>query len=176
MANETKRVAVIGGDGIGDHPSFAVLTAASEALATIGLELKINDLSDTSVMWDMLDAGSQDLWCAAWQAVIDPDMYQLYHSSGIVGRGGSDSNHYHIDDATLDQLILDARKSDDQAYRKAVYKQCLDVIADWAVEVPAYQRQNCTVFSPERIKMDTVTPDITTYWEWLKEIEKVEMQ
>lgn len=168
--------AVIGGDGIGDHPSFAVLTAASEALATIGLELKINDLTDSSVMWDMLDAGSQELWCAAWQATIDPDMYQLYHSSGIVGRGGSDSNHYYLDDATLDQLILDARKSDDQAYRKTVYKQCLDIIADWAVEIPAYQRQNCTVFSPERIKMDTVTPDITTFWDWYKEIEKVEMQ
>ena len=37
--------AVIGGDGIGDHPSFAVLTDASAALATIGFELKINDLT-----------------------------------------------------------------------------------------------------------------------------------
>ncbi len=168
--------AVIGGDGIGDHPSFAVLTDAAAALATIGFELKINDLTDTSVLWDMLDASSQELWCAAWQATIDPDMYQVYHSSGIVGRGGSDSNHYHIDDATLDQLIVDARQSDDQAYRKAIYKQALDIIADWAVEIPAYQRQNSTVFSAERINLATVTPDITTYWSWLKEIEKVEMQ
>jgi peptide/nickel transport system substrate-binding protein len=167
---------VVGGDGIGDHPSFAVLTDASAALATIGLELKINDLTDTSVLWDMLDAGSQELWCAAWQATIDPDMYQVYHSSGIIGRGGSDSNHYHIDDATLDQLIVDARKSDDQAYRKAIYRQALDVVADWAVEVPAYQRQNSTVFSAGRIKIDSITPDITTFWSWLKEIEKVAMQ
>jgi peptide/nickel transport system substrate-binding protein len=168
--------AVIGGDGIGDHPSFAVLTDAAAALATIGFELKINDLTDTSVLWDMLDAGSQELWCAAWQATIDPDMYQVYHSSGIVGRGGSDSNHYHIDDATLDQLIVDARRSDDQAYRKAVYRQALDLIADWAVEIPAYQRQNSTIFSAERVKLNTITPDITTFWGWLKEVEKVEMQ
>ncbi|MCE5187600.1 MAG: ABC transporter substrate-binding protein [Eubacteriales bacterium] len=168
--------AVVGGDGIGDHPSFAVLTDAAAAFATIGFELKINDLTDTSVLWDMLDAGSQEIWCAAWQAVIDPDMYQVYHSSGIIGRGGSDSNHYHIDDATLDQLIIDARKSDDQSYRKAIYRQALDLIADWAVEIPAYQRQNCTVFSSERVKMDTVTPDITTFWSWLKGIELVEMQ
>ena len=168
--------AVIGGDGIGDHPSFAVLTDASAALATIGFELKINDLTDTSVLWDMLDAGSQEIWCAAWQATIDPDMYQVYHSSGIIGRGGSDSNHYHIDDATLDQLIVDARKSDDQSYRKAIYRQALDLIADWAVEIPAYQRQNSTVFSAARVNLDTVTPDITTFWTWLKEIEKVAMQ
>ncbi|NTU65071.1 MAG: ABC transporter substrate-binding protein, partial [Chloroflexi bacterium] len=168
--------AVIGGDGIGDHPSFAVLTDASAALATIGFELKINDLTDTSVLWDMLDAGSQELWCAAWQATIDPDMYQVYHSSGIIGRGGSDSNHYHLDDATLDQLIVDARKSDDQSYRKAIYRQALDVVADWAVEIPAYQRQNSTVFSTARINTDTITPDITTFWSWLKEIEKVAMR
>ncbi len=168
--------AVIGGDGIGDHPSFAVLTDASAALATIGFELKINDLTDTSVLWDMLDAGSQEIWCAAWQATIDPDMYQVYHSSGIIGRGGSDSNHYHIDDATLDQLIVDARKSDDQSYRKAIYRQALDLIADWAVEIPAYQRQNSTVFSTARVDVNTITPDITTFWGWLKEIEKVAMQ
>ena len=168
--------AVIGGDGTGNHPSFAVLTDAAAALATIGFELKINDLTDTSVLWDMLDAGSQELWCAAWQATIDPDMYQVYHSSGIIGRNGSDSNHYHIDDATLDQLIIDARKSDDQSYRKAIYRQALDLIADWAVEIPAYQRQNSTVFSAERINTDTITPDITTFWSWLKEIEKVAMR
>ena len=168
--------AVIGGDGIGDHPSFAVLTDASAALATIGFELKINDLTDTSVLWDMLDAGSQELWCAAWQATIDPDMYQVYHSNGIIGRGGSDSNHYHIDDATLDQLIMDARKSDDQAYRKAIYRQALDLVADWAVEVPAYQRQNSTVYSAARVDINTITPDITTFWGWLKEVEKVAMQ
>jgi peptide/nickel transport system substrate-binding protein len=168
--------AVIGGDGIGDHPSFAVLTDAAAALATIGFELKINDLTDTSVLWDMLDAGSQEIWCAAWQATIDPDMYQVYHSSGIIGRGGSDSNHYHIDDPALDQLIVDARKSDDQSYRKAVYRQALDLIADWAVEIPAYQRQNCTVFSSERINLDSVTPDITTFWSWLKAPETVEMK
>ena len=121
------------------------------------------------------DAGTQELWCAAWGATIDPDMYQVYHSSGIVGRGGSDSNHYHIDDPELDKLIVDARKSDDQAYRKAVYKQALDLIVDWACEIPAYQRQNCIIFSTERINIDTLTPDITTFWGWMNDIEKLEM-
>ena len=167
--------AVIPGSGTGEHPSFAVLTDASAALATIGFELKINDPADQNVLWNMLDAGSQEIFCMAWGATIDPDLYQVYHSSSIVGRGGSDSNHYHIDDPALDQLIIDARKSDDQSYRKAVIRQALDIIADWAVEVPAYQRQNSTLFSAERINLKTITPDITTFWTWLKEIEKVKM-
>ena len=99
--------ATIPGDGTGDHPSFTVLTMARDALESIGFKLEIEDLANSSVLWDMLDAGSQEIWCAAWGSTIDPDMYQVYHSSGIVGRGGSDSNHYHIADDTLDKLIVD---------------------------------------------------------------------
>ncbi|MEG2252197.1 MAG: ABC transporter substrate-binding protein, partial [Clostridia bacterium] len=94
----------------------------------------------------------------------------------IVGRGGSDSNHYHIDDAELDQLIVDARTSDDQSFRKATYKACLDKIIEWAVEIPVYQRQNCFIFSPERVNMDTLTKDITTFYSWWKEIETLELK
>ncbi|NMD37286.1 MAG: ABC transporter substrate-binding protein [Christensenellaceae bacterium] len=167
---------IIPADGIGDHPSFAVLTYAKEALDKIGIELKINDPSDSNILWNALDAGAQELWCAAWGSTIDPDMYQVYHSSNIVGKGGSDSNHYHIEDPALDQAIMDARKSDDQTYRKATYKQALDIIMDWAVEIPAYQRKNATIFSTQRINMDTMTPDMTTYWLWMTQINEIEMK
>lgn len=166
---------IVPGDGTGDHPAFAILTGAQTSLKNIGMELKINDPADTNILWDSLDAGTQELWAAAWGATIDPDMYQVYHSSSVVGEGGSDSNHYHIRDTQLDQLIVDARKSDDQNYRKAIYKQALDILIDWAVEIPTYQRQNCIVFSTQRINISTLTPDITTFWGWLNDIELVEM-
>jgi len=166
---------IIPGDGIGDHPSFSILTDAAAALKTIGIELKINDPANGNVMWDALDAGSQEMWCAAWQSTIDPDMYQVYHSSGVVGAGGSDSNHYHIRDAELDRLIVEARKSDDQSFRKAVYKQALDVIIDWAVEIPIYQRQNCFLFSAERVDLDSTVQDITTFYDWMQEVENLKM-
>jgi peptide/nickel transport system substrate-binding protein len=103
-------------------------------------------------------------------------MYQVYHSTNIVGKGGTDSNHYHIADTDLDTLIMEARKSDDQSYRKSAYKQCLDIIMDWAVEIPVYQRQNSVVFSAERVNIETVTPDITTFYKWFKEIENTELK
>ena len=92
-------------------------------------------------------------------------MYQIYHSSNAVGAGGTNSNAYMICDPTLDELIMEARSSSDQAFRKATYKDCLDIILDWAVEVPIYQRQNAFVMSTERVNIDTVTPDITTFWD-----------
>ena len=160
---------MIGGSGTGDHPSFAILTDAKAALETIGFSLEINDITDQNIMWDALNAGTAELWTAAWQATIDPDMYQIYHSESV------NSNYYHIKDETLDANIMDARSTSDQEYRKSVYKQCLDIILDWAVEVPVYQRQNCVIFSSQRVNVDTFTPDVTTYYNWYAEIENMEM-
>ena len=38
-----------------------------------------------------------------------------------------------------------------------------------------YQRQNAIIFSTERVNMSTVTPDITTFYKWYSEIEKIEL-
>jgi len=167
---------IVPGGGTGDHPAFAIITGAQTSLANIGMELKINDPADSNILWDALDSGQQDLWTAAWGATIDPDMYQVYYSGNIVGlEGSSESNHYHIQDANLDELILEARKSDDQNFRKAIYKEALDVVIDWAVEIPTYQRKNVIIFSTERINIESLTPDITTFWGWMNDIELVEM-
>ncbi len=163
-------------DGVGDHPVFGIATAASAALAEVGIDLQVTDLSDSSILWDALDANTCEIWAAAWGATIDPDMYQIYHSSNCAGlEGSTNSNHYCITDAQLDELIMAARSSTDQSFRKATYKQCLDLILDWACEIPTYQRQNCIIFSSERVNMETVTPDITTFWGWMNDIELLEM-
>ena len=167
---------IIPADGKGDHPSYAILTDTKAALATIGIELVINDPSDANELWNALDAGQCQMWAAAWGATIDPDMYQVYHSSNIVGlEGSTGSNHYSITDDELDQLIMDARVSADQAYRKATYKDCLEIILDWGVEVPVYQRQNAIIASSTAINIETITPDITTFWGWMNDIELLEM-
>ena len=161
---------MVGGAGQGDHPSFGILTQASEALKTIGFELKINDLSDTSILWSSTEGGTAELWCAAWQATIDPDMFQVYHSEG-----GS-SYMYRINQPELDEMIVEARSTTDQKIRKAIYKECLDYIVDYAVEIPIYQRQDCVLFSAERINTDTIAKDMTTFYGWAREINRLKMR
>ena len=176
-------------DGSGDHPSFMMISEASKALATIGMNLIVTDLSDSSGLWDGIDARQVDMWCAAWSATVDPDMYQIYYSDvadhttdpgvgknpyGGPAQGGS-NKMYCIADADLDNMILTARESLDQSYRKTMYKACLDIVVDWAVEVPVYQRQNAIIFSTERVNMSTMTPDITTFYKWYAEIENIEL-
>lgn len=175
-------------DGTGDHPSFMICTLARDAFAELGINLIIKDLTNSSDLWDALEAGEVAMWAAAWGATVDPDMYQIYYSdvanagtasegqnqAGGANQGGS-NYMYCIADAELDQLIMDARASTDQTYRKAMYKACLDIVIDWAVEIPVYQRQNAIIFSSERVDMSTVTPDITTFYGWMAEIEKLEL-
>ena len=163
-------------DGSGDHPSFMMLNLASDALKKIGITLHVKDLANSSDLWTGLESDQVPMWCAAWGAALDPDMYQVYYSGiGTNNEAGGSNYMYDIADAELDQLILDARKSLDQSYRKQMYKTCLDLIVDWAVEVPVYQRQNAIIFSTERVKMETVTPDITTYYNWYEEIQNIEL-
>lgn len=167
---------IIPGGGKGEHPSFMIVKNASDALKTIGITLNINDPTDSNVLWNKLDSGEQEFWVAAWGATIDPDMYQVYHSSNIVGKGGTDSNHYGIESTELDKYIMDARKSADQAFRKLTYKAALDLLLDWGVEIPVYQRQNCIIFNSKSVKVDSITPDITTFYGWMSEIENMELK
>ena len=163
-------------DGAGDHPSFMMLNLAHDALAKIGMDLVVKDLANSADLWTGIEADQVPMWCAAWGASLDPDMYQVYYSGVESGKDPGGSNYmYDIADPELDELIMDARASLDQPYRKTVYKACLDIIVDWAVEVPVYQRQNAIIFSTERVNMDTVTPDITTFYNWYAEIEKLEL-
>lgn len=158
----------IGGNGSGDHPSFLMLKNASDALATIGFTLSINDITEAADLYQSYQSGVAELWAAAWGATPDPDMYQIYHSKGS-------TNYYKINDPELDDLIIAARQSTDQTYRKGLYKAAMEIVMDWAVEIPVYQRSECYIFSTERVNISTLTPDMTPYWNWMSEVEKLEM-
>ena len=160
---------LIPGQGKQDHPTYGVATAASKALETIGIKLSVNDVG-TSVWNNALEGNTAQMWVAAWNSTADPDMYQVYHSSNAHGKG-TNSNHYQVDDPALDALIIDGRTSADTEYRKSVYKQAMEIIMDWGVELPVYQRKDCTVASTIRVDCDTLPKDMTPYWGWKAELE-----
>ena len=159
----------IGASGNGDHPSFQVLTNAAAALKTIGFTLTVNDLANASDLYSSYQSGVAEGWVAAWQSTNDPDMYQLYDSKGS-------TNYYQINDADLDELIEAARQTTDQDARKAMYKEAMEIILDWGVELPVYQRSEATIFSSERIDTATIPTDMTPYWTYQSEINKIALK
>ena len=158
----------IGASGNGDHPSFQTLTNAAAALKTIGFTLTVNDMANASDLFASYQSGSAEGWVAAWQSTNDPDMYQLYHSQGA-------TNYYAINDTDLDELIMAARATTDQEARKAMYKEAMEIILDWGVELPVYQRSEATIFSTERVNIDTIAKDQTPYWTYKSELNNLEL-
>ena len=158
----------IGADGNGDHPSFQTLTNAAAALKTIGFTLTVNDMANASDLYASYQSGAAEGWVAAWQSTNDPDMYQLYHSKGS-------TNYYNIDDPDLDELIVAARQTTDQEARKAMYKEAMEIILDWGVELPVYQRSEATIFSTERVNIATIAKDMTPYWTYMSELNTMEL-
>ena len=159
----------IGASGNGDHPSFQVLTNAAAALKTIGFTLTVNDLANASDLYSSYQSGVAEGWVAAWQSTNDPDMYQLYDSNGS-------TNYYKINDSDLDELIEAARQTTDQDARKAMYKEAMEIIMDWGVELPVYQRSEATIFSSERVDTTTIPNDMTPYWTYQSEINKIALK
>ena len=158
----------IGASGNGDHPSFQTLTNAAAALKTIGFTLTVNDMANASDLFASYQSGAAEGWVAAWQSTNDPDMYQLYHSQGA-------TNYYAINDTDLDELIMAARQTTDQEARKAMYKEAMEIILDWGVELPVYQRSEATIFSTERVNIDTIAKDQTPYWTYKSELNNLEL-
>ena len=156
----------IGANGAGDHPSFLLLKNAADAFAKIGFTLNVNDMANAADLYASYQTGVAELWCAAWQASTDPDMYQLYHSEGS-------TNYYAINDEELDGLIEDARMSTDQTFRKGLYKAAMEIIMDWGVEVPIYQRSDAYVISTERVDASSLPSDMTPYLSWKSEVENI---
>ena len=115
------------------------------------------------------EGNTAQMWVAAWQSTNDPDMYQLYDSNGS-------TNYYKINDSDLDELIEAARQTTDQDARKAMYKEAMEIILDWGVELPVYQRSESAIFSSERIDTATIPNDLTPYWTYQSEINTIALK
>lgn len=157
----------IAGDGTMNHPSAPILTQMANDLQSIGGELIIQDL-DSSTLFSMFQSGELDMWVAAWGNASDCDLTQMFGSKG-------NDNDTHLESAEVDKLQLEILKTVDFEERCKLVAQELDLIMEAAVYMPVYQRKNMLIYNSETIKTDTLPAETTTYWDYTKEIEKLEM-
>jgi len=155
-------------DGTGDHPSYPIILGVKTEGEKLGMKVDILDYADANKFFEDLDAKKLPVWVAAWGATPDPDMYQTYHSEGP-------SNHYRIKDARLDEVIVLARQTTDIEVRKTLYAEALDIIMEYAVEMPVYQRKNMFIFNKDIINIDTLPVDMTPFYGYFAEVEKLEL-
>lgn len=160
---------IITGNSLGEHPAYMTLLHSKAALAELGINLVIKDVTDEDEMWKSLENGTCQMWAAAWDVSAEPDIYEMYHNEGAY------NYMYGIDDDALSANLEKLRTTPKQSSREKLYKNCYDIVLDWAVEVPVYQKQNGIIYSSDRILSNTLTQDMTVYYGWMSEVHNIQM-
>lgn len=155
-----------------DHPAWNAMFQSARLLNRWGFDITVTTKADAL---SLLSSGGLTVWAAAWGSTIDPDMYQIYHkdskATSVLNWGYKQilqnaSNKYKYELGRVNELsgiIDEARKTDVQAERKALYSDALDIVMELAVELPTYQRQDMFAYNSRKIDDSTFNQNPTSY-------------
>lgn len=151
-----------------DHPAYNAMLHAKELLERNNFKVTVKPRQDAL---KQLSTGGLTVWAAAWGSTIDPDMYQVYHKDStatsvlnwgykqiLLNAGNKYSVEYKLV-TDLSKLIDQGRKKNDEKDRAPIYKACLDMVMQLAVELPTYQRNDLFAYNANVIDVSTFTPD-----------------
>ncbi len=145
-----------------EHPAYSMFQRAQEILNNHGFDVTIaNDAQALS----KLASGKLQVWAAAWSSTIDPDMFQVYSidskATSIKNWGysyllehGSPEEKAKLSD--LNDLIMEARESLDNADRAPKYHEAQNLVMDLAIELPTYQRTDLYLYNTKVIDQSTL--------------------
>jgi len=157
--------AIIAAEGTGRHPSYYALEAASALLREIGITLVISDAADAAQLWNVLSSGTQEIWASVWETGAQP----RFSSSEMYG----EDNFCGISAKEFYEAVAAADNADSETISDA-YTALYSLLYDkYAVEIPMYQRSGCILFSTLRINTDSLPKNMTGYYSWVDEAEKI---
>ena len=168
--SDLKVTFTIAGSNLTDHPTYQVFQTAAKLLNECGWDVEV--IADSQAL-TKLSTGSLAVWAAAWGTTVDPDMYQVYHknsnASSVKAWGYNailSNDSYWKEQEILDkmsEIIDDARETDDQEVRTALYEEAMGYVLDLAVELPVYQRQQLYAYNSNVIDSSSFPDDINPY-------------
>lgn len=158
-----------------DGGMYHLVSEAEMLFDEIGLKLKIVSVSEERLQ-RRLQKGTQQIWCGVADTEVNGRLYQMFHSRNKRDQAAGSENYFGISDSDLDEYIEESNITPELKKSIHLYGQCYNKVMEWAVMVPVYQERDISIFSSSRINMDTVVPDITTYYGWVDEIQSLEMK
>lgn len=173
----------IAGSDLTDHPTYQVFQTAAKLLNECGWDVEV--IADTQAL-TKLSTGSLAVWAAAWGSTVDPDMYQVYHknsnASSVKAWG---YNHILANEGSywmemdilnnMSEIIDDARETDDQAQRTALYEKAMGYVLDLAIELPVYQRKQLYAYNANIVDSSSFPEEINPYSSPLDRIWEIKL-
>ncbi|MCR5202206.1 MAG: hypothetical protein K6D02_03830 [Lachnospiraceae bacterium] len=149
---------------------YEYLMTVSEKLADIGINLKV-ETKDAEKIEEGVKYKSLQIWNQNFETKSDIDFEDLYY-----GNYSFEKNIFSIADSDVDELIDASEYMIDYEEKSENYRSILNILNDWAVVVPMFQYRNSIVFNAKTIEIKSMPSDITRYYDWFNEIEKVTMK
>lgn len=174
----TSRVfrAVVPKDLDSNRGLYSLMTDAKVLFESIGLNLKVTRGVTAAEMTRQLKKGKQQIWCGFAATEVNGRLGEMFHSKAGKNKTAGSENYFGISDSDLDEYIEESAITPGLKKSIRLYGQCYDKVMEWAVMVPVYQKRDISIYSSSRINMETIVPDITTYYDWTDEIQSVEMK
>ncbi|MCD6526613.1 MAG: peptide-binding protein [Desulfuromonas sp.] len=93
----------------------------------VGVEVKLRVIEWASLLKEFIHPGNFDATIMGWTVPIDPDAYNVWHSSKT---GPGELNFIGFKNARVDELLEQGRSTYDQAERKRLYDEFQQILAE----------------------------------------------
>jgi peptide/nickel transport system substrate-binding protein len=96
-------------------------------LAQIGIKVDLRVIEWAAFLKDFINKGRFECCILAWTIPPDPDLYDVWHSSNAKPGGLNFTNYKNPE---LDKLLVEQRKTFDQAKRKTIIDRIQEIMAE----------------------------------------------
>lgn len=151
-----------------ENALYPVIAYASETMGKLGITLEIQKIKGEEQLRKKLKQGTQQIWAGS-RPIGDVDLEQRYGTAGK-------ENIFGISDKELRQNIAELQNIMSSENRRSVYRKCFEGVLEAAVEVPVCEFNQSVLFSADRISDSTIPQDISPYYTWLNEVQKIKMK
>ena len=145
-----------------------MVSQVAQEFQAIGMNLQIETVQSAEELDKKLAQGSQQLWIGM-REISDVDLQGRYASR-------KQNNIFGIQDKDLDGNLEVLQTYLTSAQRREAYQKCIDQVFAWSVEVPLCEYQDALLFSSSRIRQSTIPKDLTPYYGWMNEVQKIRMK
>jgi peptide/nickel transport system substrate-binding protein len=102
-------------------------TIIQSQLKAIGIQVNIRIIAWSSFLSEFINKRKFDVVIMGWALAIDPDLYDIWHSSKT---GEFEFNFVSYANPEVDRLLIEGRRTFDQNRRTAIYRRIHQLIAD----------------------------------------------
>jgi peptide/nickel transport system substrate-binding protein len=104
-------------------------------LGNVGIKVEIRIVEWAAFLSEFIETKDFEAIILGWNILQDPDLYDVWYSAKT---GPNELNHVSFKNAEADRLLLEGRRTFDQAKRKEYYGRLQEILADEAPYVFLY--------------------------------------